>query len=104
MQPFHFISLIDRLCIISSPCSSVFARYESYDVDSEAPLKVGQRIRVTAANAVNVNVTSAGLETLVESVMSWRKQTESEVQARMSLEMVKTSSSGFRKTSGEYVL
>lgn len=66
-----------------------FDRYESYDADSEASFKVGQRIRVTAANAVNVNVTSAGLETLVESVMSWRKQTESEVQARMSLEMVK---------------
>ncbi|KAG0559465.1 hypothetical protein KC19_10G107200 [Ceratodon purpureus] len=68
------------------PFEGIF-KYESYDVDSEAPFKVGKRIRITAANAVNVNVTSAGLETLVESVMSWRKQTESEEQARMSLEM-----------------
>lgn len=37
---------------------------------------------------VNVNVTSAGLATLVESVLSWRNQIELEQQARMSLEMV----------------
>ncbi|KAG0568137.1 hypothetical protein KC19_7G189300 [Ceratodon purpureus] len=68
------------------PFEGIF-KYESFDVDSEAPFKVGKRIRITAANAVNLNVTSAGLETLVESVMSWRKQTELEEQARMSLEM-----------------
>lgn len=57
-------------------------------MDSEAAFKVGKRIRITAANAVNVNITSAGLETLVQSVTSWRKQTELEEQARMTLEMV----------------
>lgn len=81
-----FFALIETISHTSLVC--VLDRYESYDVDSEAPFKVGKRIRITAANAVNVNVTSAGLETLVESVMSWRKQTESEEQARMSLEMV----------------
>lgn len=49
---------------------------------------MGKRIRITAANVVNVNATAAGLETLVESVLFWRKQTELEQQARMSLEMV----------------
>jgi hypothetical protein len=78
----------NRLFIVS--LVGAFCRYESYDMDSEAPFKVGKRIRITAANAVNVNVTSAGLETLVESVMSWRKQTELEEQARMALEMVLT--------------
>jgi hypothetical protein len=72
-------------CLLNchAPC-----RYESFDVDSEAPFKVGKRIRITAANVVNVNVTSAGLATLVESVLSWRNQIELEQQARMSLEMV----------------
>lgn len=72
-------------CLLTchAPC-----RYESFDVDSEAPFKVGKRIRITAANVVNVNVTSAGLATLVESVLSWRNQIELEQQARMSLEMV----------------
>jgi vacuolar protein sorting-associated protein 13A/C len=59
-------------------------------VDTEATLRVGKRIRITAANIVNVNVTSAGLESLVEAVLSWGKQMELEQQARMSLEMVCT--------------
>ncbi len=59
-------------------------------MDTEATLRVGKRIRITAANIVNVNVTSAGLESLVEAVLSWRKQMELEQQARMSLEMVCT--------------
>ncbi|XP_024384462.1 uncharacterized protein [Physcomitrium patens] len=71
---------------IIEPFEGIF-KYESFDVDSEAAFKVGKRIRITAANAVNVNITSAGLETLVQSVTSWRKQTELEEQARMTLEM-----------------
>ncbi|KAJ3675683.1 hypothetical protein LUZ60_004725 [Juncus effusus] len=58
------------------PFDGIF-KLETYDV-SEHPPKVGKRVRVAAATPLNVNVTSANLETLIETWVSWNRQIELE--------------------------
>lgn len=63
-------------------------RFESYDISAEASLKIGKRFRISAANIVNVNLTSASVDALVGAALSWRKQVEFEEKARMVLQVV----------------
>ncbi|PTQ34792.1 hypothetical protein MARPO_0076s0036 [Marchantia polymorpha] len=62
-------------------------KYESYDNTAEASLKVGKRFRITAANVVNVNMTSAAIDSLVGAMLAWRKQVEFEEKARMVMQV-----------------
>jgi vacuolar protein sorting-associated protein 13A/C len=52
----------------------VIGRLETYDV-SEHPPKVGKRIRVAATTPVNLNISAASLEALIETSVSWNGQT-----------------------------
>eukprot|EP01018_Ginkgo_biloba_P025446 Gb_15429 [translate_table: standard] len=70
------------------PFDGIF-KYEAYDSISDLPLRSGKRIRITATNVVNFNITSANVETLVGSVLAWRKQVEHEQQARMAVQLEK---------------
>jgi len=54
-------------------------------------LRVGKRVRITATNVVNLNITSANVETLVGSILAWRKQVDHEQQARMAMQLEKVS-------------
>eukprot|EP00249_Psilotum_nudum_P032136 c47316_g1_i1 orf=1-456(+) len=51
-------------------------KYESYDKNSELGLKVGKQVRITAANIVNLNVTSANVDALVGAMLTWQKHAE----------------------------
>ncbi|KAL2613699.1 hypothetical protein R1flu_025391 [Riccia fluitans] len=62
-------------------------KYESHGATTEAALKIGKRFRISAANVVNVNVTSAAVDTLVGAVLAWRKQAEFEEKARMVMQV-----------------
>lgn len=73
---------MQRACITLS-------RYESYDAKSEA-LTSGQRVRITAASVVNLNVTSAGLDTWLGAFSAWQKQAAFEQQARRAADLVTT--------------
>lgn len=55
----------------------VIGRLETYDV-SEHPPKVAKRIRVAATTPVNLNISAASLETLIETSVSWNRQTKLE--------------------------
>jgi len=54
-------------------------------------LRVGKRVRITTTNVVNLNITSANVETLVGSILAWRKQVDHEQQARMAMQLEKVS-------------
>ncbi|KAJ1696999.1 hypothetical protein LUZ63_005511 [Rhynchospora breviuscula] len=58
------------------PFDGIF-KLETYDV-SEHPPKVGKRIRVAATTPINLNVSAANLETLIETAVSWSRQNELE--------------------------
>ncbi|CAM6102066.1 unnamed protein product [Calypogeia fissa] len=62
-------------------------KFESYDISAEASLRIGKRFRISAANIVNVNLTSAAIDALVGAALSWRKQVEFEEKARMVLQV-----------------
>ena len=66
-------------------------RYEAYDAISDLPLRVGKRVRITTTNVVNLNITSANVETLVGSILAWRKQVDHEQQAHMAMQLEKVS-------------
>lgn len=70
------------------PFDGIF-KYEAYDAISDLPLRVGKRVRITATNVVNLNITSANVETLVGSILAWRKQVDHEQQARMAMQLEK---------------
>ncbi|KAL3679175.1 hypothetical protein R1sor_022131 [Riccia sorocarpa] len=62
-------------------------KYESHGASTEASLKIGKRFRISAANVVNVNASSAAVDTLVGAVLAWRKQAEFEEKARMVMQV-----------------
>ncbi|KAI5061209.1 hypothetical protein GOP47_0023714 [Adiantum capillus-veneris] len=59
------------------PFEGIF-KYESHDSQSGETLKAGKRIRITSTSIVNVNVTSANVDVLVDSLTSWKRQCEIE--------------------------
>ncbi|KAK8661863.1 hypothetical protein V6N13_091452 [Hibiscus sabdariffa] len=58
------------------PFDGIF-KFETYDADVNSP-RLGKRMRIAATNIVNINVSAANLETLVGTVLSWRRQLELE--------------------------
>lgn len=67
---------VPNWCYISLPF-----RFETYDTNAHQPSRLGKRVRVAATNILNVNVSAANLETLVGSILSWRRQLELEQKA-----------------------
>ena len=65
----------------------VNGRLETYDV-SEHPPKVGKRIRVAATTPVNLNISAASLEALIETSVSWNRQNELETISSKKSEVV----------------
>ncbi|XP_024542530.1 uncharacterized protein LOC9648284 isoform X1 [Selaginella moellendorffii] len=65
-------------------------KYEFYGGDSDATLKIGRRVRITAASTVSINITSASLEALIGAMAVWQKQTESEQEALSAMRTEKT--------------
>ncbi|KAK8671255.1 hypothetical protein V6N13_037855 [Hibiscus sabdariffa] len=58
------------------PFDGIF-KFETYDADVNSP-RLGKRMRIAATNIVNINVSAANLETLVGTILSWRRQLELE--------------------------
>ncbi|TYI07189.1 hypothetical protein ES332_A10G210100v1 [Gossypium tomentosum] len=59
------------------PFDGIF-KFETYDADVNSPSRLGKRMRIAATNIVNVNVSAANLESLVGTILSWRRQLELE--------------------------
>lgn len=56
-------------------------RVETYVENGDSPTRVGMCVRVAATSTVNLNISSANLETLAESILSWRTQSDLEKKA-----------------------
>uniref|UniRef100_A0A0E0NER2 C2 domain-containing protein n=1 Tax=Oryza rufipogon TaxID=4529 RepID=A0A0E0NER2_ORYRU len=59
------------------PFDGIF-KFETYDTSKHPPSKVGKRIRVAATSPLNVNLSSANLDLLIETLISWKRQIDLE--------------------------
>jgi vacuolar protein sorting-associated protein 13A/C len=64
------------------PFDGIF-KFETYDTSEHPPSKVGKRIRVAATSPLNANLSSANLELLIETLVSWRRQIDLEKDSSM---------------------
>ncbi|XP_015689233.1 uncharacterized protein LOC102707936 [Oryza brachyantha] len=55
------------------PFDGIF-KFETYDTSKHPPSKVGKRIRVAATSPLNINLSSANLDLLIETLISWKRQ------------------------------
>ncbi|KAK7291737.1 hypothetical protein RIF29_07114 [Crotalaria pallida] len=62
------------------PFDAIF-KFETYDTNVQSPLGLGKRVRISATSILNVNLSAANLESLVGSILSWRRQLELEQKA-----------------------
>ncbi|XP_015087740.1 uncharacterized protein LOC107031055 isoform X1 [Solanum pennellii] len=62
------------------PFDGIF-KFETYETNLHPPSRVGTRVRVAATSILNINLSSANLDVLGQSVESWRKQRELEKKA-----------------------
>uniref|UniRef100_A0A0D9VFX1 C2 domain-containing protein n=1 Tax=Leersia perrieri TaxID=77586 RepID=A0A0D9VFX1_9ORYZ len=62
------------------PFDGIF-KFETYDTSKHPPSKVGKRIRVAATSPLNVNLSSANIDLLVETLISWRRQIDLEIKS-----------------------
>lgn len=59
------------------PFDGIF-KFETYSTNDHKPSRIGKRVRVAATTMLNINVTAANLERLVETIVSWRRMLELE--------------------------
>ncbi|CAK7326271.1 unnamed protein product [Dovyalis caffra] len=57
------------------PFDGIF-KFETYDNNVHPPSRLAKRVRVAATSILNINVSAANLETLIGTILSWRKQLE----------------------------
>ncbi|XP_017974971.1 PREDICTED: uncharacterized protein LOC18603726 [Theobroma cacao] len=67
------------------PFDGIF-KFETYEANVHAPSRLGKRMRIAATNILNINVSAANLDTLVETILSWRRQLELEQKATKLIE------------------
>ncbi|CAA6659805.1 unnamed protein product [Spirodela intermedia] len=55
------------------PFDGIF-KVETFNMNEQSPPRFGKRLRVSTTTPVNVNASAANLESMTESIMSWRRQ------------------------------
>lgn len=71
-------------------CYSIFLRVETYDTSEQPPSRVGKRVRVAATSIVNLNVSAANLETLMETLVSWSRHNDLEQKSSRKSEVIQS--------------
>ncbi|KAG8370579.1 hypothetical protein BUALT_Bualt14G0131800 [Buddleja alternifolia] len=59
----------------------LLGRLETYENDLNQLVRVGKRMRIAATSILNVNLSAANIDTLAQTMASWRKQREVEKKA-----------------------
>ncbi|CAI9779714.1 unnamed protein product [Fraxinus pennsylvanica] len=62
------------------PFDGIF-KYETYDTNLHQPSGIGKRMRIAATSILNVNLSAANLDTLEQTIDSWKRQRELEEKA-----------------------
>ncbi|GAB4828173.1 hypothetical protein Ancab_035090 [Ancistrocladus abbreviatus] len=62
------------------PFDGIF-KFETYDTYAHPTPGLGKRVHITATSILNINVSSANLDTFMETIVSWRRHRELEEKA-----------------------
>lgn len=62
------------------PFEGIF-KFETYDTNLHSPTRFGTRIRIAATSVLNINLSAANIDTIMQGITSWRKQRELEKKA-----------------------
>ncbi|ONK67151.1 uncharacterized protein A4U43_C06F16540 [Asparagus officinalis] len=57
------------------PFDGIF-KLETYDTSEHPPSKIGRRVRIAATSTLNLNISAANLEMLIETIASWCRQND----------------------------
>ncbi|KAL3831089.1 hypothetical protein ACJIZ3_019891 [Penstemon smallii] len=80
------------------PFDGIF-KLETYDTDLKQPVIVGKRMRIAATSILNVNLSAANVDTLAQTMDSWRKQRELEEKAMRLIEEATGSDASDQKST-----
>ncbi|KAL3812236.1 hypothetical protein ACJIZ3_013504 [Penstemon smallii] len=80
------------------PFDGIF-KLETYDTDLKQPVRVGKRMRIAATSILNVNLSAANVDTLAQTMDSWRKQRELEEKAMRLIEEATGSDASDQKST-----
>ncbi|KAA8527969.1 hypothetical protein F0562_035162 [Nyssa sinensis] len=75
-----FNAQLDAWEPLVEPFDGIF-KFETYDTNLHRPTRLGKRARIAATSILNINLSAANLDTLAETVVSWRRQRELEQKA-----------------------
>ncbi|PPS09246.1 hypothetical protein GOBAR_AA11376 [Gossypium barbadense] len=67
------------------PFDGIF-KFETYDINVNSSSIIGKRMHIAATNIVNINVRAMNLDTLIETILSWRRQLELDQKATKLIE------------------
>ncbi|KAG9446693.1 hypothetical protein H6P81_012821 [Aristolochia fimbriata] len=72
-----FNTQLDAWEPLVEPFDGIF-KFETYDTNICPPPRIGKRVRIAATSTLNLNISAANLDTIAESIVSWRRQAELE--------------------------
>ncbi|XP_076932508.1 uncharacterized protein LOC143598077 [Bidens hawaiensis] len=75
-----FNSLLDSWEPLVEPFDGIF-KFETYDTNDQSPSRLGKRARIAATSILNINVSTANIDTFAEAISSWRRLRELEQKA-----------------------
>lgn len=75
-----FNTQLDSWEPLVEPFDGIF-KFETYDTTEQSQSTIGKRARVAATSIVNINISAASIDTLAETMVSWRRLKELEQKA-----------------------
>ncbi|XP_068666865.1 uncharacterized protein [Aristolochia californica] len=72
-----FNTQLDAWEPLVEPFDGIF-KFETYNTNICPPPRIGKRVRIAATSTLNLNLSAANLDTIAESIVSWRRQAELE--------------------------
>ncbi|KAI3684030.1 hypothetical protein L1987_84552 [Smallanthus sonchifolius] len=75
-----FNTLLDSWEPLVEPFDGIF-KFETYDTNGQSQSRLGKRARIAATSILNINISTANIDTFVETITSWRRLRELEQKA-----------------------
>ncbi|MFS7909478.1 putative vacuolar protein sorting-associated protein [Helianthus anomalus] len=88
-----FNTLLDSWEPLVEPFDGIF-KFETYDTNEQSQSRLGKRARIAATSILNMNISTANIDTFVEMIASWRRLRELEQKAIKSDEEASSHSVG----------
>ncbi|KAL8205058.1 hypothetical protein R6Q57_010681 [Mikania cordata] len=88
-----FNTLLDSWEPLVEPFDGIF-KFETYDTNGQYQSRLGKRVRIAATSIVNINISTANIDTFAETIASWKRLRELEQKAIKSYEEANSHSIG----------